>query len=92
MEFKKISEDKNKFVFEVEGISHGFCNMLKEKLLEDSHVKIATYRVAHPLINIPRVLVETDGSVSPRNAVLSAVKKLKAFDDKTKKELAKDIK
>ncbi len=92
MKIKKIEEGKNKFVFEVDGVSHGFCNILKERLLEDNHVKTATYRVEHPLINIPRFLVETDGSEGPRNAVLSAVKKLKTFSDKTRKELAKELK
>lgn len=92
MEIKKIEESKNKFVFNVDGVSHGFCNMLKERLLEDDHVKIATYKVEHPLTNIPRFLVETDGSETPRNAVLNAVKKLKTFADKTRKELAKELK
>lgn len=92
MEIKKIEESKNKFVFNVDGVSHGFCNMLKERLLEDDHVKIATYKVEHPLTNIPRFLVETDGSETPRNAVLNAVKKLRTFADKTRKELAKELK
>ncbi len=91
MEIKKIEEGKNKFIFEVDGVSHGFCNMLKEQLLEDIHVKIATYKVEHPLINIPKFLVETDGT-SPRNAVLSAVKKMKTFTDKTRKDLSKELK
>ncbi|TKJ17785.1 DNA-directed RNA polymerase subunit L [Candidatus Woesearchaeota archaeon B3_Woes] len=91
MEIKKIEEGKNKFVFEIDDVSHGFCNMLKERLLEDSHVKTATYKVEHPLINIPKFLVETDGA-NPRNAVLSAVKKLKTFADKTRKDLSKELK
>ena len=92
MEIEKIKEEKNKLVFEVKGVSHGFCNMLKEKLLEDNHVKIATYKVEHPLVNVPRFLVETDGNESPKNAILNAVKKLKTFADKTQKDFAKAIK
>ncbi len=92
MEIKKIKDEKNKFVFEVKGVSHGFCNILKEKLLEDSHIKTATYKVEHPLVNTPKFLVETDGSESPKNAILNAVKKLKTFADKTQKDFAKAIK
>ena len=38
MELKIVEDEKNKLVFEINGVSHGFCNILKEKLLEDSHV------------------------------------------------------
>ena len=91
MEIKIIEDEKNKLVFEVNGVSHGFCNMLKEELLKDNHVKIATYRVEHPIVNIPKILVETDGA-DPKKAVLSAVAKLKTFTDKTKKEFSSSLK
>ena len=91
MEVKIIEEKKNRLVFELD-TTHGFCNMLKEKLLEDNHVKIATYRVEHPLVNIPTILVETDGDESTKNAVLNAVKKLRSFIDKTRKDFAKELK
>ena len=91
MELKIVEDEKNKLVFEINGVSHGFCNILKEKLLEDSHVKIATYRIVHPLVNIPRFLVETDGA-DPRKTILGAVAKLKTFAEKTKKELSSALK
>ena len=91
MEIKKIKDTKNKLVVEIAGVSHGFCNMLKEKLLEDSHVKVATYRVEHPLVNIPKFMLETDGA-DPKKTMLAAVAKLKTFADKTKKDLASALK
>ena len=91
MEINKIQDEKNKFVFEIKGVSHGFCNILKEKLLEDSHVKIATYRVDHPLVNIPKFMVETDGA-DPKKTILSAVAKLKTFAEKTRKEFSSSLK
>jgi len=91
MEIKTIQDDKNTFVFEIKGASHGFCNMLKEKLLEDDHVKTATYRVEHPLVNIPKFLVETDGA-DPKKCVADAVKKLKSFVEKIQKDFAKELK
>ena len=92
MELKIIEDAKNKLVFEAKGVSHGFCNMLKEKLLEDSHVKVATFRVAHPLVNVPTILVETDSDKTPRAAVSDAVKKLSTFAEKIKKDFAKELK
>jgi DNA-directed RNA polymerase subunit L len=91
MEIKIIEDEKNRLVFEIKGVSHGFCNMLKEQLLQDSHVKIATYRVEHPIVNIPKFLVETDGA-DPKKTVLGAVTKLKTFTEKTKKELSAALK
>jgi DNA-directed RNA polymerase subunit L len=92
MEIKKIEESKTKFVFEIIGVSHGFCNMLKEELQKDNHIKTATYRVEHPLINIPKFLVETDGNELPKDALKKAIKSLKSFTDKTKKDLTKSLK
>ena len=91
MEIKKIEDSKNKLVVEIDGVSHGFCNMLKEKLLEDSHVKNATYRVEHPLVNIPKFMLETDGA-DPKKTLMGAVSKLKSFAEKTKKELSSSLK
>lgn len=92
MEIKTITDEKHKYVFELKGVSHGFCNMLKKQLLEDKGVKVATYRVEHPLINVPKILVETSGNTTPKSVILTAVKKLKAFSDKTKKDFAKTFK
>jgi len=91
MEIKVIENKKNRFVFELPKVSHGFCNILKDQLWKDSHVKVAAYRVEHPLINIPRFVVETDGSETPKNALLGAVKKLDTVADKLKRELSKEL-
>ena len=91
MKLKKVKDTKTQLVVEISDVSHGFCNMLKEKLLEDSHVKTATYRVEHPLVNIPKFMVETDGA-DPKKAVINAIAKLKTFAAKTRKDMAAAIK
>jgi DNA-directed RNA polymerase subunit L len=91
MEIKIIEDEKTKLVMEIKDVSHGFCNMLKEELLKDSHVKIATYKIEHPLVNVPKFLLETDGA-DPRKTVISAVGKLKSFAEKVKKDMAKSLK
>jgi DNA-directed RNA polymerase subunit L len=91
MEIKIVKDEKNTLVFEVKGVSHGFCNMLKEQLLQDDHIKIATYKVEHPLVNIPKFLVETDGA-DPKKCVLDAVKKLKSLVEKSQKDFSKELK
>ncbi len=92
MEMKIVEEGKNKLVFELTKVSHGFCNILKDQLWKGGHVKVAAYRVDHPLIGIPTFVVETDGSISPKNVLLAAIKKLDGVADKLKKEFAKELK
>ena len=92
MEIKILEDKKNNLLFEIRGKSHGFCNILKNELWSDKHVKVAAYRVEHPSIGIPEMILETDGKESPRAALLSAVKKLKTVSDKLKKEFKKELK
>ena len=68
------------------------CNILKLELQNDKHVKIATYSIRHPQISVPQMIVETDGEVSPRNALTSAVQRLHKANEKFKKEFLKEVK
>lgn len=92
MEVKVIEESDNKLVFELAGSGHGFCNVLKHELWKNSHVKVATYTVDHPLVGSPRFIVETDGSVKPRKVLADAAKKLGSQFDEFKKTFKKAIK
>jgi len=90
MELKILEEKKNRFVFELAGESHTVCRALQKELWNDSHVKAAGYDVAHPLIDKPKIVVETDGA-DPKKAVVSALKRVEK-DLQKFKELAKKIK
>lgn len=92
MELKVIEDKKNRVVFELKSATHGFCNILKDQLWKDSHVKVAAYKVEHPLVGIPTFIVETDGKISPKNALIGAVKKLDGVAEKLKKEVSKELK
>ena len=71
MEINIVEDKKNKIVFEIDNLGHTFCNALKKELWNDSHVKVATYSIKHPLVSKPKIVVETDGSESPKNALLA---------------------
>ena len=92
MEIKILEDKKNMLLFEIRGKSHGFCNILKNELLNDKHIKMAAYRVEHPSIGIPEMMVETDGKTTARASLLNAVKRLKNINDKLKKDLKKELK
>ena len=90
MELNIIEEKKDKLVFEIRGEGHTLSNALRKELWNDSHVKAAAYAVEHPLIEIPRFILETDGA-DPKKTILSAVKRIQKDLDKIKTE-AKTLK
>jgi len=87
MEFKVLEESKTKLVFELKGETHTFCNLVKEELLTTKGVATAAYRVDHPLIGVPRFMLETKG-VEPRKALKEALASIKKKAEAFKKEVA----
>jgi DNA-directed RNA polymerase subunit L len=81
IEIKIIENTKNRFFFELSGVDHTFCNLLKEELWNDPDVKVSSYRTTHPLVSIPQFIIETSkGSAS--EAVISAMKRIESLNKK----------
>ncbi len=77
MKLKVLRKDKNKVELEVEGEDHSFLNILVKTLLKDSSVRFASYRIDHPLTGKPVIIVETDGSKTPFEALKDAAHKVR---------------
>jgi DNA-directed RNA polymerase subunit L len=92
MEITILEDKKNRLLFELKGKSHGFCNTLKNELWNDKHVKAAAYRIEHPSIGVPEIIVETDGKITAQEALFNAVKRLKTDTEKLRKELKAQLK
>ena len=92
MEIKVLDDKRNRLIIEVKGTDHTLCNAIKTELWNDKHVKIATYSIRHPQISIPQIIVETDGEVTPKNALINAVQRLHKVNEKFKKEIVKEVK
>ncbi len=92
MELKVVQQSKNKLIFSLKGEDHTFCNPLIKCLQKVSGVKAAAYTIEHPLERIPKVLVETTGSVSPADALAEAVKELKNLNKEFVKKFQAAIK
>lgn len=75
MELKVIDRQKDRLTFDVIGADHTFCGALKKELWSDKNVKISAYAIEHPLLNIPRFIVET-ADKEPEKAILDAVKRI----------------
>ena len=89
MELSVIEETPKRFVFEVKGQDHTLFNLIKSKLWENKHVKVATYNIAHPLVGVPRMIVETDGEAKPRKVVSDASEAARKDVVEFKQELKK---
>lgn len=74
MELKVLEQKKHRTVFELPGADHTFCNALKQELWNDEQVTVSTYTVSHPLIGVPKFVIESKGDVS--DALRDAAKRL----------------
>ena len=86
MEVKYLVDKKNIVEFEIPGVSHGFCNLLKEELVLDKNVEVASYKVDHPMLQIPIIIVQ---GKNPKASIKAAVESLKTKVAEMKKEIKK---
>lgn len=91
MELNFIDDKKNRVVVEVKGEDHTFCNLLKEELWADNSVKAAAYRIEHPLVKIPNLMVEVSGD-SARTVMKRACTRVNNQLDKFKQSAKKILK
>tara|TARA_Y100000310_G_scaffold335367_2_gene417239 strand:- start:852 stop:1121 length:270 start_codon:yes stop_codon:yes gene_type:complete len=88
MELNILEESKKRMVFELKGEDHTFCDLLKETLWKVKGVEVASYRIEHPLVGVPKFLIETKG-IEPREALKKALTSIKKQATEFKKEVAK---
>ncbi|PWY64482.1 putative DNA-directed RNA polymerase II subunit RPB11a [Aspergillus heteromorphus CBS 117.55] len=55
---------------------HTLGNLIRSRLLQSSHVLFAAYKVPHPLVPKFLLRVQTDGDVTPKEAVITACHEL----------------
>jgi len=89
MELTTFEETPKRFVFEVKGQDHTLLNLIKSRLWLNKHVKVSTYTIAHPLVGVPRMIVETDGEAKPRKAVIDSSEAARKDVAEFKQELKK---
>jgi DNA-directed RNA polymerase subunit L len=89
MRVKILSESQNKLEIEIADEDHTLGNLLRSKLLKDKKVKHAGYQIVHPLTGGIKLVVQTEGSLKPRDALLKALVEIeeetKEFQQKFKK-------
>jgi DNA-directed RNA polymerase subunit L len=89
---KVLKKADNELKIEIEGSSHGLCNLIQKRLLEDKRVEFAGYDVPHPLASSPVIYVRMKGRTKPEDALIDAVEKIKDANDAFGKELNRVLK
>jgi len=92
MKVKLIKKTGNELKIEIEGSSHGLCNMLQKRLLEDKEVELAGYDVPHPLAASPVIYMRMKGDAKAEDALVRAAEKVREQNDAFGKELARVLK
>lgn len=77
MEINVLEDKAKRLVFEMKGENHTLCNALREELWNDKAITVSAYNIDHPLVGIPKFIVETNGDKEPRKAVKDAISRLK---------------
>jgi len=92
MKINVIKKSGNELKIEIEGGTHGLCNLLQKRLLEDKTVDFAGYDVPHPLASKPIIYVRMKGNAKPEAALIKAVEKVRETNDAFCKELDRVLK
>ncbi|RZN50439.1 DNA-directed RNA polymerase subunit L [archaeon] len=74
MEIEVLTETETQMELIIHGEGHSLVNLLRSYLEEDEHVTFAAYNIAHPLLDNtrPRLEIRTDGTKTPRQALIEA--------------------
>jgi len=86
MEIEVIKNEKDYLEIAIKGEEYSLVNMLKELLLEDSKVEFAAFRMDHPQIANPVLMVRTSES-TPLAVLKYAIKKMKKQAEEFKEAL-----
>ena len=92
MKVKVLKKSENELKIEIEGSSHGLCNLLAKRLLADKKVDFAGYDVPHPLASSPVIYLRMKGANKPEEALLEATKKVREENEAFGKELKRVLK
>ena len=92
MKVKILTKSDKELKIEIEGGTHGICNLLAKRLLDDKTVEFAGYDVPHPLASNPIIYIRMKGTAKPEEAFVRAVKKVREANDAFGEELNRALK
>jgi len=91
MELVAVKKESHELEFVIKDNRHTFPSLLRERLLADSAVTFAAYKLEHPLDPDCRFIVKTKGKTAEK-ALLDACKLIESDLDSFEKSLQKATK
>lgn len=89
---KVVKNDENWLELELSNEDHTIGNLLRSALMMDEHVKQAGYRVIHPIAGGIRIVVQTDGEETPKDALINALLKIEKEAQELKEKIINILK
>jgi DNA-directed RNA polymerase subunit L len=88
MEYEILKEETHELQVQFSEIDHGFLNLIKEAIWQQSGVEMASFRLEHPEVSKPLFVLKTKGKDAKKvwNLALDSAKDQL---DKLSKELKK---
>eukprot|EP01023_Acetabularia_acetabulum_P042334 TRINITY_DN4173_c0_g2_i1.p2 TRINITY_DN4173_c0_g2~~TRINITY_DN4173_c0_g2_i1.p2 ORF type:complete len:122 (-),score=10.40 TRINITY_DN4173_c0_g2_i1:390-755(-) len=71
--FERDTKVANAGTFTIQREDHSLGNMIRMQLMEDKRILFAGYRVPHPLEHRLLIKIQTDGSITPAQALDQAL-------------------
>lgn len=87
MELRIIDKTDTDLTLKIVGETHSLLNLLKNELLQDKHVDIATYDIKHVTVGDPVLFVRTTENHDPIEAVIQAAEKINQLCEEFKKAI-----
>ncbi|KAL9620820.1 MAG: hypothetical protein Q9160_004720 [Pyrenula sp. 1 TL-2023] len=93
---KKLIEEvdtrvPNACIFTFNKEDHTLGNLLRARLLENPHILFSGYKVPHPLVPSFILRVQTDGEITPKQALIAATTDLVSDLDNLSREFTKEF-
>ena len=88
MEYEILKEETHELQIQFSEIDHGFLNLIKEAIWQQSGVEMASFKVEHPEVSKPLFILKTKGK-DAKKVWNSAIATIEEQLEKLGKELKK---
>ena len=77
MEIKILESTDKRMIVEVPGETTTICNVLVAEMWNNKHTVSAAFRVEHPLVSNPQIILDTDGEKPDKTLKVAAANIIK---------------
>ena len=74
LELVKRDEKRHRIELKLHGEDHTMANLIVKLAIRKPHVTYAAYRIDHPLVGEPVLIIATDGQVDPLDVLVDVLR------------------